>query len=1170
VGGVRLEGRNNPRIILEHEDALKQTTIAMSRFLLEFFVVESRKSNGDTNSDSATTATMLRPLTNSNFLLDFYRYTQAPYYRTFVEYLEQQSTAKVASSNYEAQYHRILRYYTQTKCLHTYSRLTSEGPMSSTLNTKSLQLVTSADLEAVQKLGSADYYKYRAANLMFGFNAGIISNVESFAQFNAWRKNQLLRYVSLNATATTPASDDKEPQPQQQPIKSIRPYVNRIVQALASAKSTTKCRDYYFMPQFEVGQQDLIDLHYYCYLIDLVAMDIAQDAGLQARVVNANHVLIQDTYFSTNKHYDYEKILPHQEVMRSKKILKHFLKDFLSIDYLETYVGMGFADINLREKDINSLTQTVFYTTELAAQQSNRRSHEFEKECINQMARSNLNKYKRRLPEQDKSVKYKISIRIGQGFTYSKYNTLMHFLNVVEQYWRNPDLSNVMIFGKDIRVLLVISSQKIFFDEAHTTGFYHYGPILYNEMHGFRGTSANMDLAVSQSVGHATPTVSQRLFRSKCTEVVLADRVFEYNHVAILLETLFQRARGVQLKSDNQVLNLCLLSLMLDFGLYNKYSKLLNLPFLKSLQHEHTQELQVECANLIYEFDRKNTSQAVTRSAVEELIFETSYKFLVNKDFSVRSKEFQLIRALNSDPDYQCYVLLVKIYMSLCQINQSVEVDYYKVNCDGDFRIIIPHNFSKATSEYLIEVTKRYTFSERNQMMIYDEHPVFDLRPQQPDIHLYKVRLDSSSTVQSMVKYIEISHAFKVLGSEEKYLVFIADNVLVIDVSSSNSETTICINKAAVEIATMYFNQAISFIPCFKYEESEDVVLFTSRHIDYLVDKGGQFCSDYYGMKDELIQFIHSDEVYVDLNDDHVFKNFKLSELLTESKTVLYFPDYLLQVPDRQHLINLLDMAIHLRNVSFFALVLFYLQRTSVSIGYVSQENGVKKITGPWREAILYVANRSSNAHYDVIFEKQFFDLNQHKKLPLDQFIDVLCDNFTKYQRFIDGEYQIVPRPKQKAFLKKIICAEECFHFSEVGSGKTKVILPLLCQLFLSNNVEAHQHLARGGDTKDVLVILVPEHLVSDARTQVFRYCLNLNFRENYKVYDDIFVLLHDDVKLAWSNTKKIFVTSFNQFKKALTYDKICDKVRPHRQKILVIADEVDDFLGKLMHATSR
>ncbi len=191
--------------------------------------------------------------------------------------------------------------------------------------------------------------------------------------------------------------------------------------------------------------------------------------------------------------------------------------------------------------------------------------------------------------------------------------------------------------------------------------------------------------------------------------------------------------------------------------------------------------------------------------------------------------------------------------------------------------------------------------------------------------------------------------------------------------------------------------------------------------------------------------------------------------------------------------------------------------------------------------------------------------------------------------------------------MQRIITAEEVFHFSEVGSGKTKVILPLLCQAFLSNNAETHHHLARGGQPKHVLVVMVPEHLVADARTQVFRYCLNLNFREEYRIYDvrrrasrtaapaacsaaagalpapqDIMALLHPEVQLRPSPSakraysgypsaasssrppmKQIFITSFNQFKKALTYDVICEKVRPMRERMLVVLDEVDDFLDR-------
>ena len=148
-----------------------------------------------------------------------------------------------------------------------------------------------------------------------------------------------------------------------------------------------------------------------------------------------------------------------------------------------------------------------------------------------------------------------------------------------------------------------------------------------------------------------------------------------------------------------------------------------------------------------------------------------------------------------------------------------------------------------------------------------------------------------------MVKYVEIENAFQTIKdlcdsnpnamdivspSEEaenletgsstyfeqlpKYLIFIAVYVMLMNVSK-NGRLTVRINKIPVEIATIYFNKAISFVPCFKYVDSEDVILFASPNIKYLVDKGGQFATDYYGMKHELMECIFSEEVYVDLND---------------------------------------------------------------------------------------------------------------------------------------------------------------------------------------------------------------------------------------------------------------------------------------------------------------
>jgi hypothetical protein len=131
------------------------------------------------------------------------------------------------------------------------------------------------------------------------------------------------------------------------------------------------------------------------------------------------------------------------------------------------------------------------------------------------------------------------------------------------------------------------------------------------------------------------------------------------------------------------------------------------------------------------------------------------------------------------------------------------------------------------------------------------------------------------------------------------------------------------INQVKAEISTIMFNEAISFIPCFKYSEGgEDIIIFTSRNIHYHVDKGGQFCSDYYGMRVELIECINSDELVVDLDDEVGFVRNKLSELLSESKVVLYFPDYLLLVSSRQQLINVSNescegmLQLHIENLS--------------------------------------------------------------------------------------------------------------------------------------------------------------------------------------------------------------------------------------------------------------
>ena len=143
---------------------------------------------------------------------------------------------------------------------------------------------------------------------------------------------------------------------------------------------------------------------------------------------------------------------------------------------------------------MNSLTQTVFYSTKLMTRQAHRMEYEFEKECVNQMARSTLRKYATVFDGNvDLAQTYRAAIKIGFGITYTKYNTLLHFLTVARNYWRNPDLSSLQLFGKDCRHVLGVLCQKICFDEGRD--FYHYGPL---ELPTPR---RDLDLAVGNPLG---------------------------------------------------------------------------------------------------------------------------------------------------------------------------------------------------------------------------------------------------------------------------------------------------------------------------------------------------------------------------------------------------------------------------------------------------------------------------------------------------------------------------------------------------------------------------------------------------------------------------------------------------------------------------------------------
>ena len=124
---------------IHNQEKLADVTLRIASFLLEFFAKEG----------------IMRPLTNNNFVLDFMRYKNARYYAVMTSYLRHRG---VNVPDYEQQYEQVLRYYQDTKTLHTYCKCRVEGKMPGAPNTKQLQPVQGTD-DGRYKLCMFNYYK---------------------------------------------------------------------------------------------------------------------------------------------------------------------------------------------------------------------------------------------------------------------------------------------------------------------------------------------------------------------------------------------------------------------------------------------------------------------------------------------------------------------------------------------------------------------------------------------------------------------------------------------------------------------------------------------------------------------------------------------------------------------------------------------------------------------------------------------------------------------------------------------------------------------------------------------------------------------------------------------------------------------------------------------------
>jgi len=139
---------------------------------------------------------------------------------------------------------------------------------------------------------------------------------------------------------------------------------------------------------------------------------------------------------------------------------------------------------------------------------------------------------------------------------------------------------------------------------------------------------------------------------------------------------------------------------------------------------------------------------------------------------------------------------------------------------------------------------------------------------------LYKIRFVSEKTTESMYRYVELQNTLKTECN--KILFFICGNILMMETKEKNI-MELNLNQIAVKLTTFYSNDALSFFPCFKYLDSDDIIILTSPNIYYHVDIAGHYNENYYGMKHEMIDYIIMTQGFIDANDNHQFKDYTLS-----------------------------------------------------------------------------------------------------------------------------------------------------------------------------------------------------------------------------------------------------------------------------------------------------
>lgn len=91
------------------------------------------------------------------------------------------------------------------------------------------------------------------------------------------------------------------------------------------------------MGQFEVGQQELVDIHHYTYIMDMCMLNKADK--LAEIVYSINKFLVQKIYFSMQGRNNYHKLMDLQDFARARKYMNPFQQTFLTAEWFQEYIG---------------------------------------------------------------------------------------------------------------------------------------------------------------------------------------------------------------------------------------------------------------------------------------------------------------------------------------------------------------------------------------------------------------------------------------------------------------------------------------------------------------------------------------------------------------------------------------------------------------------------------------------------------------------------------------------------------------------------------------------------------------------------------------------------------------------------------------------------------------